>query len=221
MARNSRPRAPGPCAKRSRLDGVTDIFSEAKRSEVMSRIRSRGNKDTELALVRVFRAQGITGWRRHQQIRIAGREARNCTSPKTLTPSPSPIRWARVASDSPHSGEGGAFRVRPDFVFPKLRLAVFVDGCFWHCCPMHATKPRHNATFWRRKLATNKARDRLVTRTLRSANWRVLRLWEHELARKREARLLRRIRRALARACSARTGFFGWLFVAPGRHPSS
>ena len=136
---------------------MADIFTKAKRSDVMSRIRSRGNKGTELALIRVFRAHRITGWRRHQ----------------------------------PVFG-------KPDFVFPKLHLAVFVDGCFWHGCPIHATKPRNNAGFWRRKFARNKARDRLVTRTLRKNGWRVLRLWEHELARKRGARLLRRIRRALA-----------------------
>ena len=176
---------------------MPDVFTKAKRSDVMSCIRSRGNRATELALVRVFRAEGITGWRRQIQIRIAERGARNSTSPKTLTPSPSPIRWARVASDSPQSGEGGAFRVRPDFVFPKLRLAVFVDGCFWHGCPRHETKPRHNAAFWGKKFARNKARDRLVTRTLRQSGWRVLRIWEHELARRNEARLVSRLRRIL------------------------
>ncbi len=175
---------------------MPDVFTKAKRSDVMSRIRSRGNKATELALVRVFRAQGITGWRRQIQIRIAERGARNSTSPKTLTPSPSPIRSARVASDSPQSGEGGAFRVRPDFVFPKLRLAVFVDGCFWHGCPKHATKPWNNAAFWRRKFAANQSRDRLVTRTLRKNGWRVLRIWEHELKRKNTVRLTARLRRA-------------------------
>ena len=159
---------------------MPDVFTKARRSDVMSRIRSRGNKDTELALVRVFRAHGITGWRRQSEVKVKKRS----TSPRP----------------SPQSGEGGVFRVRPDLVFPKLRLAVFVDGCFWHACPTHATKPKGNAAFWRKKLARNQARDRLVTRTLRSANWRVLRLWEHELARKREARLLRRIRRALAGA---------------------
>jgi len=87
--------------------------------------------------------------------------------------------------------------VQADFVFPKLRLAVFVDGCFWHGCPLHETKPRNNAAFWRKKFAANKARDRLVTRTLRRAGWRVLRIWEHELARKREKRLVARLRRAL------------------------
>ena len=86
---------------------------------------------------------------------------------------------------------------RPDFVFKKTKLAVFVDGCFWHGCPLHSTKPRNNAAFWRRKFAANKTRDLLVNRMLRRRGWRVLRIWEHELARKHEARLLRRVRRAL------------------------
>lgn len=136
---------------------MTDVFTPAKRSQVMSRIRSRGNRDTELALASLFRKHGITGWRRHQ----------------------------------PVFG-------KPDFVFPKLRLAVFVDGCFWHACPLHATKPRNHAAFWRKKLAANQARDRKVNRTLRAAGWRVLRIWEHELARKREARLVVRLHKALA-----------------------
>jgi DNA mismatch endonuclease (patch repair protein) len=87
--------------------------------------------------------------------------------------------------------------VRPDFVFHKIKLAVFVDGCFWHGCPKHATKPRSNAAFWRKKFAANKARDRLVGQTLRKAGWRVLRIWEHELARRNRTRLLRRIRSML------------------------
>jgi DNA mismatch endonuclease, patch repair protein len=87
------------------------------------------------------------------------------------------------------------FRVRPDFVFPKLRIAVFVDGCFWHGCPLHATQPKQNAEFWRTKIARNQARDLLVTRQLRARGWRVLRLWEHELTRKYERRLLARLRR--------------------------
>jgi DNA mismatch endonuclease, patch repair protein len=84
---------------------------------------------------------------------------------------------------------------KPDFIFPKLKLAVFVDGCFWHACPIHATKPKQNAEFWRAKIARNQARDRLVTRTLRAQGWRVMRIWEHELARKNENRLLARFRR--------------------------
>jgi DNA mismatch endonuclease (patch repair protein) len=88
--------------------------------------------------------------------------------------------------------------VRPDFVFRNLRLAVFVDGCFWHACPIHATKPRNNAAFWRKKLSANRARDRKVNRTLRATGWGVLRVWEHELARKREAQLVAKLRKALA-----------------------
>ena len=87
--------------------------------------------------------------------------------------------------------------MRPDFVFPKLRMTVFVDGCFWHACLLHGTKPRNNATFWRKKLAANQARDRKVNRTLRAAGWRVLRVWEHELAKRNTGPLLARIRKAL------------------------
>jgi DNA mismatch endonuclease, patch repair protein len=86
---------------------------------------------------------------------------------------------------------------KPDFVFPKLRLAIFVDGCFWHQCPRHANVPVNNRAFWERKLAKNVARDRLVSRTLRARGWRVLRVWEHELTRKTEQRLAGRIRRAI------------------------
>ena len=70
---------------------------------------------------------------------------------------------------------------RLDFVFQKGRVAVFVDGCFWHGCPKHSKLPVNNRAFWRKKMAANKARDRRVNRTLRQANWRVVRIWEHEL----------------------------------------
>jgi len=88
--------------------------------------------------------------------------------------------------------------VKPDFVFPKSKLAVFVDGCFWHGCPRHFIRPRGNAAFWRKKIAANKARDRLVNRTLRRQGWKVLRIWEHELVGRNERRLLRRLRHVLA-----------------------
>jgi DNA mismatch endonuclease (patch repair protein) len=127
-----------------------DVFTKAKRSEVMSRIRSRGNEDTELALAKLLRRNRITGWRRHQ----------------------------------PVFG-------KPDFVFQQARLAVFVDGCFWHGCPRHATKPKTNAAFWRRKLAMNKDRDRLVSRILRAYGWQVLRIWECSLQKHPKACLKR------------------------------
>ena len=122
----------------------------------MSRIRSRGNRETELRLISIFRSHGISGWRRNR----------------------------------PVFG-------RPDFVFPRQKLAVFVDGCFWHGCPRHYSVPANNAEFWRRKLEANRARDRLVTRTLRRAGWSVVRVWEHAL--REEARVAGRVIRALDR----------------------
>src|SRR5271170_6573395 len=115
---------------------MPDVFTKTKRSEVMSLIRGRGNKNTEVALAKLFRRNKITGWRRHQK--IFG---------------------------------------KPDFIFRQMRLALFVDGCFWHGCPKHGTKPKGNAAFWKNKFSRNIVRDRLVTRTLRKAGWRVLRIW--------------------------------------------
>ena len=111
---------------------MADVFTKTKRSAVMSAIRGRGNKDTELRMISIVRAHGITGWRRGQ----------------------------------PLFG-------KPDFTFPRERVVVFVDGCFWHACPKHATKLKRNAAFWRKKLAANKVRDRLVTRNLRAKGWPV------------------------------------------------
>jgi DNA mismatch endonuclease (patch repair protein) len=134
---------------------MADVFSKAKRSQVMSRIRSRGNKDTELALAKLLRRHKITGWRRH--LHMFG---------------------------------------KPDFIFLKARLAIFVDGCFWHGCPKHATKPKNNRSFWHRKLSANKTRDRLVNHALRRANWRVIRIWECSL-QKHPQSCIQRILRTL------------------------
>lgn len=84
---------------------------------------------------------------------------------------------------------------KPDFVFPRQRIALFVDGCFWHACPQHGSHPATNKSFWRRKLSRNQDRDRVVNRSLKQRGWRVVRIWQHEL--KSEAALLRRIRRVL------------------------
>ncbi|MEU9090055.1 very short patch repair endonuclease [Streptomyces sp. NPDC048428] len=67
-----------------------------------------------------------------------------------------------------------------DIAFSRAKIAVFMDGCFWHGCPTHATQPRANAEWWRAKLAKNMARDRETTERLESAGWTVLRFWEHE-----------------------------------------
>jgi DNA mismatch endonuclease (patch repair protein) len=137
---------------------VPDVFTKAKRSAVMSLIRGSGNKDTELQMIALFRAHGITGWRR----------------------------------------SAGLFG-KPDFVFRRKRVVVFVDGCFWHGCPRpkHSPMPKNRAEWWAAKLGRNKERDRLVTRTLRAAGWRVVRVWECALSRQRGARTIARISRAL------------------------
>jgi DNA mismatch endonuclease, patch repair protein len=67
-----------------------------------------------------------------------------------------------------------------DVVFPTQRIAVFVDGCFWHACPIHGTMARANKRFWREKLNANRRRDNDTNRRLSSAGWLVVRVWEHE-----------------------------------------
>ena len=74
----------------------------------------------------------------------------------------------------------GLSRRRPDFVFRRPRVAVFVDGCFWHGCPTHATWPRANAAWWREKLEANRARDTDTDRRLRREGWTSIRVWAHE-----------------------------------------
>ena len=87
---------------------------------------------------------------------------------------------------------------KPDFVFPSQHLAVFVDGCYWHGCPKHYTRPKSNRKFWDVKIARNRQRDREVNRLLLAKGWRVLRIWEHALTRKNEKRTTARISRALS-----------------------
>jgi DNA mismatch endonuclease, patch repair protein len=137
---------------------MADIWDKQKRSDVMSRIRSHGNKATELRLIEIFREAHITGWRRKQL--LLG---------------------------------------KPDFVFCKQRLAVFVDGCFWHRCPKCYRRPSSNQAFWDEKVRRNRKRDLLVTRELRKAGWRVLRIWEHQLSAKTMGHLIQRICHALAK----------------------
>jgi DNA mismatch endonuclease (patch repair protein) len=190
-------------ASARRAKSMPDVFTKKKRSEVMGRIRSRGNKDTELALMKLLRREGITGWRRHVAVKIDGehrtsnaeqRKSKKNAAEGKMRRSKSLVRCSML---NVRGSACAPRRVRPDFVFPKLRLAVFVDGCFWHGCPVHATRPKGNAQFWKKKLERNVARDREVNAALRRAGWRVLRIWEHELARKNGARLLRRLRRAV------------------------
>ena len=71
-------------------------------------------------------------------------------------------------------------RVRPDIAFTARRVAVFVDGCFWHACPDHGTKPANNTWYWEPKLRRNVERDRAADTALAAAGWDVVRVWEHE-----------------------------------------
>jgi DNA mismatch endonuclease (patch repair protein) len=107
---------------------MADVFTTRKRSEIMSRVRSKGNQSTEIRLLSLLRKTRIKGWRRN---------------------------WPLFG--------------RPDLVFPRQRVAIFVDGCFWHSCPLHRTKPQTNKQFWERKLARNVARDSLVKRRLKAS----------------------------------------------------
>jgi DNA mismatch endonuclease, patch repair protein len=136
---------------------MPDVFSKAKRSEVMSLIRSSGNRDTELALVKLFRRRRITGWRRNQR----------------------------------------AFG-KPDFLFRKQKVALFVDGCFWHGCRWHCRMPKSRSAFWKTKIFKNKERDREVSSQLRRQGWRVVRIWEHSL--RSPERLVARTQAVLASA---------------------
>lgn len=76
----------------------------------------------------------------------------------------------------------GGVRVRADVAFPRTRIAIFLDGCFWHQCPIHATQPKSNAAFWAEKLQRNVDRDRRVRSALTDSGWTVVRVWEHERA---------------------------------------
>jgi len=135
---------------------MADVFTREKRSAVMSRIRARGNRDTELRMIELLREYRICGWRR--KARVFG---------------------------------------KPDFVFPRERIAVFVDGCFWHRhrgCKF-AYNPKSRSRFWRRKFKANVARDVLVTKTLRQQGWKVFRVWECHLNNTKWSAIARRISR--------------------------
>lgn len=83
---------------------------------------------------------------------------------------------------------------RPDFVFPKARVAVFLDGCFWHGCPRCYLPPKSNVEYWTQKIAGNVSRDKKNTRALKAAGWAVVRIWQHAI-RDNPSRAVARVRR--------------------------
>ena len=129
---------------------MPDVFTKRKRSEVMSRIRGKGNKDTEIALAKLLRANHVTGWRRQGKVRIGDGKGRESGEGR--------VRGERRA------GSGGGTRraaVRVDFIFRRERVVVFVDGCFWHGCPIHSSPKK-----WLKKSSMGEAE---TTETLRRA----------------------------------------------------
>lgn len=135
---------------------MTDVFSKEKRSQVMSIIRSKGNKSTEIALISVFKYHKISGWRRN--FKLLG---------------------------------------KPDFVFPKQKVIVFVDGCYWHGHSCRKRKPGHNNKYWKEKISKNKKRDAFVTKELKRDGWKVIRIWECEIRKHKYAGKINNIRSLL------------------------
>lgn len=89
---------------------------------------------------------------------------------------------------------------KPDFAFPQARVAIFLDGCFWHGCPRCSSIPASNRLYWESKIFRNVRRDRMQNRILRAKGWCVLRVWEHDLGALRMPGVVSRIRKALARS---------------------
>ncbi|WP_225755642.1 very short patch repair endonuclease [Actinotalea sp. Marseille-Q4924] len=105
------------------------------------------------------------------------RQARRDTAPEVLLRHDLHRRGLRFRVDHPLPGLP---RRRADVLFPRARIAVFIDGCFWHACPDHGTQPVSNAAWWSAKLERNVARDRSTDAHLAAIGWTVLRIWEHE-----------------------------------------
>ncbi len=94
---------------------------------------------------------------------------------------------------------------RPDIVFPTERIAIFVDGCFWHCCPQHQVQPSTNTVFWQNKLSGNVERDGRTNQLLAAEGWIVLRFWEHDVDLRVETVVQRIHRRVLKRRATLKT----------------
>jgi DNA mismatch endonuclease (patch repair protein) len=104
---------------------------------------------------------------------------RKDTAPERAVRSHLHARGLRFRVDLPIVADGGRV-LRPDVVFTGRRLALYIDGCYWHGCPKHGTTPVTNRAYWQSKIEENKRRDAEQTRRLQRAGWTVLRVWEHE-----------------------------------------
>ena len=131
---------------------MADVFDEKKRSEIMSKVHSKGNKSTELKLIQVFKGNGIIGWKRNYPV-----------------------------------------KGHPDFVFLDKKIAIFVDGCFWHGHDCRNTRPSDNADYWTKKRERNMKHDKEITELFERRGWTVIRLWECELKKKNYQNLMDKI----------------------------
>lgn len=117
-----------------------DTFSKKERSQIMAKVKSKGNRSTELKAIQIFNELNIIGWRRNYPV-----------------------------------------KGKPDFVFLKYKIAVFIDGCFWHGCKDHCRMPNSNQDYWQKKIKKNKIRDIIVNTRFSNRKWIVIRIWEHDL----------------------------------------
>ena len=125
---------------------MTDVYDKTTRSAVMKRVRSKGNKSTELRMIEIFHTYGITGWRRNYSV-----------------------------------------KGHPDFVFLRKKVAVFVDGCFWHGHDCRNTRPLENKEYWKKKRRNNIAHDKVVSSYFMDRGWVVIRIWECELKKRKQS----------------------------------
>jgi DNA mismatch endonuclease (patch repair protein) len=93
------------------------------------------------------------------------------------------IKFIKLLKKSKITGWRRCFKIvgNPDFVFPKNKMAIFIDGCFWHGCPRHLRLPATNKKYWQQKVASNILRDNRVNKLLKERGWKICRFWEHEL----------------------------------------
>lgn len=131
---------------------MADVFDEKKRSEIMSKVHSKGNKSTELKLIQVFKGNGIIGWKRNYPV-----------------------------------------KGHPDFIFLDKKIAIFVDGCFWHGHDCRNTRPSDNADYWTKKRERNMKHDKEITELFERRGWTVIRIWECELKKKNYQNLMDKI----------------------------
>lgn len=130
---------------------MADVFNQQQRSQIMQKVKSHGNKSTEMCLISVFEENGITGWRRNYSV-----------------------------------------KGHPDFVFLQKRIAIFVDGCFWHGHDCRNTRPAANKEYWDKKRERNIRHDQEITALFESRGWTVIRIWECELKKKNREALLKK-----------------------------